>query len=261
MGYTNILVETNGSVATITLNRPNVLNALNRATTGEIGAALRELEADASVRVIVITGTGDRAFAAGADINELRATESANAARRFSQISHSVGFQIASMDKPVIAAINGFALGGGLELAMSCDIRVASSAAQVGQPEILLGIIPGWGGTQRLPRLIGPGAAKLLCMTGERIGADEALRLGIVERVFPAESFREEVAKFAATLAERPPLALAGVKHAVNRGMNMSLEDGCMYEAAIFGELAVSDDAKEGTSAFLEKRKATFSGK
>lgn len=261
MAYTNILVEAAGPVATITINRPAVLNALNRATTGEIGAALAALEADGSVRVVVITGAGERAFAAGADINELRATASANEGRRFSELSHRLGLQIGEMDKPVIAAINGFALGGGLELALSCDIRVASSSAQVGQPEILLGIIPGWGGTQRLPRLVGPGAAKLLCMTGERIGADEALRLGIVERVFPAETFRDDVARLAATLAERPPLALAGVKHAVNRGLDMSLADGCMYEAALFGDLSVTEDAKEGTGAFLEKRKATFTGR
>lgn len=261
MGYANILYEADGAVATITLNRPAVLNALNAATTAEISQALAAAEADAQVRVIVITGAGERAFAAGADIGELNAIGSAGDGRRFSEQSHQVGFQIASGAKPVLAAINGFALGGGLELALACDIRVASSVAQVGQPEILLGIIPGWGGTQRLARLIGPGAARLLCMSGERIGADEALRLGIVERVFPAETFRNDARTLAHTLAERPPLALAAVKHAINRGLDMSLHDGCMYEAALFGELTATEDAKEGTRAFLEKRKATFRGR
>ena len=260
MDFTNILYTNDGSVATITINRPAVLNALNNATVSEIGTALAAAETDKAVRVVVITGAGERAFAAGADINELRALPGADAARRFSEESHRVGFAIGTMTKPVIAAINGFALGGGLELAMACDIRVASSAAQVGQPEIMLGIIPGWGGTQRLPRLIGPGAARLLCMTGERIGADEALRLGIVERVFPTESFSDEVQTFAQTLAERPPLALAAIKQAINRGMNMALEDGCLYEAALFGSVAATEDAKEGTTAFLEKRKASWKG-
>lgn len=260
MDDTNILVEVRGPVATLTIHRPQVLNALNRATTQEISGALAELEADATVRVIVITGAGDRAFAAGADINELYAIASAREGRQMSEAVNRIGFQIAAMDTPVIAAINGFALGGGLELAMFCDIRVASSTAQVGQPEILLGIFPGWGGTQRLPRLTSPGIAKLLCMTGERIGAEEAKALGIVERVFPAETFHDDVAHLAATLAERPPLALAAIKHAINRGMNMSLEEGCMYEAALFGTIAVTADAKEGASAFLAKRKATFTG-
>jgi enoyl-CoA hydratase len=261
MDYTNITYAVDGPIATLTINRPAVLNALNHATIAEIGAALAAAEADGAVRVVVITGAGERAFAAGADINELQAIPSANAGRRFSEQSHRLGFEIAAMSKPVLAAINGFALGGGLELALACDIRLASSTAQVGQPEILLGIIPGWGGTQRLPRLIGPGAARLLCMTGERIGAEEALRLGIVERVFPAESFHDDVLALARTLAERPPLALAAVKQAIGRGMNMGLEEGCMYEAALFGDLAATEDAKEGTSAFLEKRKAGFSGR
>jgi enoyl-CoA hydratase len=261
MSFEHILYAVDGPVSTVTINRPAVLNALNAAATAEIGAALALAEADEAVRVVVITGAGERAFAAGADIGELSTIGSAVEGRRFSERAHQVGFQIAAMEKPVIAAINGFALGGGLELALSCDIRVAAATAAVGQPEILLGIIPGWGGTQRLARLIGPGAARLLCMTGERIGADEALRLGIVERVFPADTFRADVQKLALTLAERPPLALAAVKHAIGRGLNMSLEDGCMYEAALFGELTVTEDAREGTTAFLQKRKATFTGR
>src|SRR5947207_2970475 len=186
MAYENIIVERDGAVATITISREKVRNALNEATTEEIHAALREIEADDALRVAIITGAGDKAFAAGADINELRAQPSATAARQMSQRSHQVGFFIAGMSKIVIAAINGFALGGGLELAMSCDIRVAADTARLGQPEINLGIMPGWGGTQRLTRLVGPGMSKLLNLTGEMITADEALRIGLVERVYPA---------------------------------------------------------------------------
>src|SRR4029078_2256211 len=185
MSYQNILFERDGAVATITINREKVRNALNGATTAEIVAALAEVERDEHLRVAIITGAGDKAFAAGADINELRALPSANAARLLAEHGHQAGAFMAQMSKVVIAAVNGFALGGGCELSMSCDIRLAASSARFGQPEINLGIMPGWGGTQRLTRLVGAGMSKLLNLTGDMIGADEALRIGLVERVYP----------------------------------------------------------------------------
>jgi enoyl-CoA hydratase len=259
--FENILFSTDGPVATITINREKVRNALSIATNRELFAALRQVEADAALRVVIITGAGDRAFVAGADINELQALESAEAARAFSEDAHAIGTFIANMRKIVIAAINGFAFGGGCELAMACDIRIAADTAKLGQPEINLGIIPGWGGTQRLPRLVGPGMAKLLNLTGETISANEALRIGLVERVVPANEFHSEVAKLANLIASKAPLAVAAIKQAVNRSLDLSLVDGNAYEAALFGTIAVSADAKEGTSAFLEKRQANWTGR
>ncbi|MFO7166672.1 MAG: enoyl-CoA hydratase-related protein [Chloroflexota bacterium] len=261
MAYEQIRFETDGPVATITIARERVLNALNRATVAEIHRALQAVEEDETLRAAVLTGAGDRAFAAGADIGELQALPSADEARRFCERTHEVGLFIGRMRKPVIAAINGYALGGGLELAMCCDIRIAADTARLGQPEINLGLIPGWGGTQRLPRLIGPAAARLLCLSGEPIDAHEALRLGLVERVVPAAELAEAAATLARKLAEKAPLALAAIKQAINRGLDMPLAEGCMYEAALFGALAVTEDAKEGTAAFLEKRRATWSGR
>jgi enoyl-CoA hydratase len=185
MSYENILFEADGPVAMITINREKLRNALNGATLAEIGAALEHVERDDGLRVAIITGAGEKAFAAGADINELRALPGANAARLLAERGHQVGLSIARMRKIVIAAVNGFALGGGCELAMGCDIRLAAASARFGQPEINLGLIPGWGGTQRLTRLAGPGMSKLLNLTGDMIGADEALRIGLVERVYP----------------------------------------------------------------------------
>ena len=182
MSYDNVLFERDGAVATITVNRPKVLNALSQATIADLAAALRDVENDTDLRVAVITGAGEKAFVAGADINELRALPSADAARQLAERGHQLGLYIAQMRKIVIAAVNGFALGGGCELAMSCDIRIAADSAKLGQPEINLGIIAGWGGTQRLTRLAGPGMSKLLNLTGDMISADEALRIGMVER-------------------------------------------------------------------------------
>jgi enoyl-CoA hydratase len=261
MSYENILFERDGAVATITVNREKVLNALNAATTAEIHRALREVEDDDGLRVAIITGKGEKAFIAGADINELRASPSATAARTMSQTSHEIGLFIARMTKIVIAAINGFALGGGCELAMSCDIRLAADTARLGQPEINLGIIPGWGGTQRLTRLVGPGMSKLLNLTGDMIGADEALRIGLVERVYPAAELMDAARKLAEQIGAKAPLAVAAIKQAVNRGMDMPLAEACMFEAALFGEIVATEDAKEGTGAFLEKRKPTWKGR
>lgn len=254
MTYENIQFERNGAVAVITINRPKVLNALSAATRQELGAALREVEADVALRVAIITGAGEKAFVAGADIGELQALESPTAARQVSERGHEVGFEIARMSKVVIAAINGFALGGGLELAMSCDIRVAAETAQFGQPEINLGIIPGWGGTQRLTRLVGSGMAKLLNLTGERIDAHEALRVGLIDRVVPAAELMDAARTLANTIAAKAPTAVGAIKQAVNRGMEMPLVDACMYEAALFGEVVASEDGREGINAFLEKR-------
>ena len=260
MTYENILVAVEGPLTTITINRERVRNALNQATIAEIDAALRAFDDDASQRVAIITGAGDRAFAAGADITEIQVLTGADAARRFSEAAHHLGLLMRQMGKPIIAAINGFALGGGLELAMNCDIRIAADTAKFGQPEINLGIIPGWGGTQRLPRLVGAAAARLICMTGDMITAEDALRLGLVERVVPAAMVMEETRALAMKIASKAPLAIAAIKQAINRGLDMSLSEGCMYEAALFGAIAVTDDAKEGTTAFLEKRQPTWRG-
>jgi enoyl-CoA hydratase len=261
MSYEHILLERAEAVAIITINRPKQLNALNQAVLGEIDAALDDLAADDAVRAIILTGTGDRAFAAGADIGELAALESATQGRALATRSHHLGRKMADLHKPIIAAINGFALGGGLELALACDIRLASDTAQVGLPEVTLGIIPGWGGTQRLPRLVGPGMAKLLMMTGERIDAAEAHRLGIVERVYPQAELMDAARQLAQKMAGLPPISIGAIKQAVNRGLNMALDDANMYEASLFAELTVTQDCKEGTRAFLEKRKPEWQGR
>lgn len=261
MPYEHLLVERDGAVQTITLNRPKQLNALNQAVIGELGAVFAEIAQDTTIRAVILTGAGERAFAAGADIGELAQLESAAQGRRLAARSHNLGRVMAELPQPIIAAINGFALGGGLELALACDIRVAGDAAQMGLPEVTLGIIPGWGGTQRLARLVGPGAAKLLMMTGERVNAAEALRLGIVERVVPHAELLPAVRELARALAAQPPLSLYAIKQAVNRGLNMSLDDANQFEAGLFAEVVMTDDRREGTQAFLEKRTAQWTGK
>lgn len=261
MSYEHILLDRDGPVATITLNRPKQLNALSQAVIRELDAAIDELAADDLIRAIILTGSGDRAFAAGADIGELAQLASATEGRLMAQGSHALGRKMADLPKPLIAAINGFALGGGLELALACDVRIASDSAQLGLPEVTLGIIPGWGGTQRLPRLVGPGMAKLLMMTGERVDAAEALRIGIVERVLPHAELIDQAKQIAHKMASLPPLSIAAIKQAVNRGLNMALDDANLYEASLFAELTATEDAKEGTRAFVEKRKAEWKGR
>lgn len=261
MSYENILLDRDDAIAIITLNRPKQLNALNAATLDDIGAALDQLAADDAVRAIIITGSGDRAFAAGADIGELAQIQSASEGRRMAQRTHQLWRKMADLPKPIIAAINGFALGGGLELALACDIRIASDTAQIGLPEVSLGIMPGWGGTQRLARLAGPSAAKLLMMTGDRIDANEAYRLGIVERVAPAAELIDVARQLAQKIAGLPPLSIDAIKQAVNRGLNMSLDDANAYEASLFAELTTTEDCNEGTAAFLEKRKPEWKGR
>lgn len=261
MSYENILLERDGGVATVTINRPQVLNALNEATVAELDRAMDELATDEAVKVVVITGAGEKAFVAGADINELRALESPQAGVAKSRQGQAVFTKIERLPKPVVMAVNGYALGGGCELALAGDIRLASDQAKLGQPEINLGIIPGYGGTQRLPRLIGKGAAKLLVLSGEMIDAAEALRLGLVDRVYPAGEFRLRVAEFARNLAGKAPVALRLAKESINDGLEADLDRGLVLEAQNFGIITSTEDRVEGTGAFLEKRKPNFKGR
>jgi enoyl-CoA hydratase len=254
-----LLVERDGPVATITVNRPKVLNALSAVTLDELRRTVLELKHDATVRVVIITGAGDKAFVAGADINEI-AAQTATTGRDLALRGQHVLDLIENLGKPVIAAINGYALGGGCELAMACTIRIAADTARLGQPEINLGLIPGYAGTQRLPRLVGAGRAFELLLTGDPIGAQDAHRIGLVNRVVPAASLMTEVRALAATLASKPPLALRYIIDAVNKGLQMPFAEGQIFEATLFGLVAATDDMKEGTRAFLEKRKAEFKG-
>ncbi len=260
MTYHHILVEREENYAVVTLNRPKVLNALNQALMAELDAAFDELAADPS-RAVVLTGAGDRAFAAGADVGEFNALPSAGVAAEFARRGQAVLNKIERLSKPVIAAVNGFALGGGCELMMACDIRIAADTARVGQPEINLGIIPGYGGTQRLTRLVGKGAAKLLCLTGDQIAAEEALRIGLVDRVVPAADLMTEAKALAAKLAGKAPVAVDAIKQAINLGSEGTLADGLAYEAAQFGLAFDTEDRVEGVNAFLEKRKPSWQGK
>ncbi len=258
-GADNLTIERDGAIATITVTRPKVLNALNVATVAALRAAIDELAQNDTVRVIILTGSGDRAFIAGADIRELAPltpVEAEALARRGQALCHA----IEQMGKPVIAAINGFALGGGCELAMACTIRIAADTAKLGQPEIKLGLVPGYGGTQRLARLVGRGRALELMLTGDPVDAAEAHRIGLVNRVVPAADLPREARVLAATIAERAPVAAGYILDAVEQGLGMTLVDGCAHEASLFGLTAATDDWREGTGAFLEKRPAKFRG-
>ena len=259
--YTTILVERHDGVAVVTLNRPHVLNALNAAMIAELGRAFGVLEQDDDVRAIVLTGAGDRAFAAGADIGELRSLQSPSDAARLSRRGQALTLQIERARTPVIVAVNGFALGGGCELAMSGDIIIASERARFGQPEVNLGLIPGYGGTQRLARFVGRGMAMFLCLSGDQIDAELAVRIGLVQRVVPAEELLERALALARTIADKGPLAVEAIKRAIVDGDGLALRDALALEALAFGTVATSDDAREGTGAFLEKRKPTFAGR
>jgi enoyl-CoA hydratase len=248
-------------VATLTLNRPKVLNALNSDTNAEIGLAIDEIAADEMVKVIVITGAGDKAFAAGADISELEGLTDPKAAVTLAKLAHDVNFKIERLEKPVIAALNGFTLGGGCELALACDMRFAADTATLGLPEITLGILPGGGGTQRLPRLVGKGMAKKLILSGNMITAAEAYRIGLVDEVVTQDNLTEAVQEFAAKLAQRPPIAIAMCKQLINEGLEVDLDRGCSLEIAYFGLVCSTQDKAEGTKAFIEKRKPKFIGK
>jgi enoyl-CoA hydratase len=260
MAFDNLLVERDASVAVVTVNRPAVLNALNFRTLDELRRIALELQHDDAIRAIVITGAGDKSFVAGADINELAAQTSASA-RELSLAGQHVFNLIENLGKPVVAAINGYALGGGCELALSCTLRLAADTAKVGQPEIALGLMPGYGGTQRLARLVGTGRAAELILTGTPIPAAEAERIGLVNRVVPAADLMPEARKLAQTLANQAPIAVRYILSAINQGSGMPLADGCVLEATLFGLVAGTDDMREGTRAFLEKRKPEFKGK
>jgi len=256
-----IALEQSGAVATVTLNRPNVLNALNLLMLEELAQTFARLDADESVRVVILTGSGPRAFAAGADIGELNALPHARAGEAQARKGQALTVQIERMRAPVIAAVNGFALGGGCELAMACDIRIASENARFGQPEVNLGILPGYGGTQRTARLLGEGMAMYLCLTGEMIDAQEALRCGLVQRVVPADELLGEAQRIAGLIAGKGPLAIAATKRAVVEGASLPLNDGLALEALLFGQAVSTADFREGTRAFLDKRKPEFSGR
>ncbi len=256
--YETLLLDVQQHVALLTLNRAKVLNALNTAVFNELEHAFTSLAADPNVRVILITGSGEKAFAAGADINELADTDQASGESK-SLRGQGVFRLIETCGKPVIALINGFALGGGCELALACTMRLASETARLGQPEIKLGLIPGYGGSQRLPRLIGSSAALKLLLTGEMIAAPEALRLGLVDEVHPPDRLLARGHELASVIASMAPLAIAGSLEAVHRGVGLAIDEA--IEAEIFGRLCGSADKAEGTRAFLEKRPATWTGR
>lgn len=259
MSYKTIKLEVSDSIAVLTFNRPDALNAINQEMLDETRAALKELKDNPDARVLVLTGAG-RAFIAGADIKTLQGFGPLEA-KKFSLCGQSLFFEIESLDIPVIACVNGFALGGGCEIAMSCDFIYASEKAKFGQPEINLGLIPGFGGTQRLSRLIGKGRAKELCMTGRNIGAGEACNIGLVTRVFSEESLMEETMKTAKEIAGKGMVSLRALKHVIDSGLDVDLKNGCGMEVDAFSVCFASPDMKEGTTAFVEKRKANFTDK
>lgn len=255
----NLTIERDGAVAVLTVTRPAVLNALNNETIAELENAVSALTADDGVRVAVLTGAGDKAFIAGADIRELAVLDPV-AAQALAERGHALCRAIERMGKPAIAAINGYALGGGCELAMACTLRLAAETAKLGQPEIGLGLLPGYGGTQRLPRLVGAGRALEIMLTGSPIDAQEAWRIGLVNRVLPRDELLPWTMDLARTIAAQAPIAVRCILAAVREGMGMTLADGCAHEAGLFGLAASTSDWREGTSAFLEKRPARFSG-
>jgi enoyl-CoA hydratase len=258
MSYETIMLEVSEAIATLTFNRPKVLNALNPQMIEEFRVALGEVQRTPEVKVLILTGAG-KAFVAGADIRILQQLDPIGA-KRFAQEGQSTLFALEALDIPVIACVNGFALGGGCEIAMACDFVCASEMANFGQPEINLGVIPGFGGTQRLVRLVGKGRAKELCMTGRIITAQEAFSMGLVTRIFPAETLMDETLKIAKTIAEKGRVALRAVKYVIDRGFDIDLKAGCALEADAFSLCFASPDQQEGTTAFLEKRPPRFTG-
>jgi enoyl-CoA hydratase len=260
MTYENIKTETRDGILYVTIDRPKVLNALNAKTVAEIGRAFSEARDDDSIRCVILTGSGEKAFVAGADINEL-ATMTPLIGKQVSEKGQNVFLEIERFPKPVIAAINGFALGGGCELALACHIRIASEKAQIGLPEVTLGIIPGYGGTQRMARLLGKGKAFELVCSGDRIGAAEAEKIGLVNKVVPADQLMSAAEEMAKKIASRSPVAVRAAIEAINYGSDMPLEEGLLLEATLFGLLCATEDMKEGMKAFLEKRAAIFPGR
>ena len=259
MSFDNLFLERDGAIAVLTINRPQVLNALNSATIDELRRAVLELKHDRTVGCVIITGAGEKAFVAGADINELAVQRPVQGKEHALRGQHVFDL-IENMGKPVVAAINGYALGGGCELALACTLRIAADTARLGQPEVNLGIIPGYGGTQRLSRLVGKGIALELLLSGRHVMADEALQIGLVNRVVAAADLMAAAKALAAELVAKPPIAVQYIIEAVNRGLEVSFDKGQFLEATLFGLVASTDDMREGTAAFLEKRKADFKG-
>ncbi|HXC47811.1 MAG TPA: enoyl-CoA hydratase-related protein [Candidatus Sulfotelmatobacter sp.] len=260
MVFENLLYEKKDGIGWITFNRPKVLNALNRKTVEEFQQVLIGARDDASVRVLILTGSGAKAFVAGADINELAQQTPVNG-KEFSIFGQGVFHLLETMRKPSICAINGFALGGGCELALSCTIRLASKTAKLGQPEVKLGIIPGYGGSQRIARLCGKGVAHELCLTGEMITAEEAQRIGLVNHIYEPAELLPAAEALAKKIIEKAPLAVKYCMEAIERGAEMPQEEGLFLEATLFGLCCATEDMREGTKAFLEKRPAAFKGK
>ena len=260
MNFETLLYEKNDGIARLIFDRPKVLNALNRKTVEELREALLDARDDTSVRVLILTGAGEKSFVAGADIGEL-AQRTPVDGKEFSLFGQSVFHLLETMGKPSICAINGFALGGGCELALCCTIRIASKSARLGQPEVKLGIIPGYGGSQRLARLCGKGVAHELCLSGEMISAEEALRIGLVNHIYEEAELLPGAEALAKKIIANAPLAVKYAMEAIERGMEMPLEEGLFLEATLFGLACATDDVREGTKAFLEKRPPQFRGK
>lgn len=256
----NVKLEKKNHIAYVTIDRPKVLNALNAATMGELQEVFTDLAADSGTRVVILTGGGEKSFVAGADINEL-AKNNPVEAKAYTHRGQAVLDLIENLGKPVIACINGFALGGGCEIAMACTMRLATENAKLGQPEVKLGIIPGFGGTQRLPRLVGTGLAMQILLTGEMISAQEAHRIGLVNEVVPGDRLIARAEEIAAKIISNAPLAIQYCMEAVNQGLNMTLQEGLFLEATLFSVCCATEDKNEGTRAFLEKRAANFQGK
>ncbi|MDR3601967.1 MAG: short-chain-enoyl-CoA hydratase [Desulfosporosinus sp.] len=260
MEFENISLEKEDYLAILSINRPKAMNALNLETLCEMEVAVKNVKADPNIKVMIVTGTGEKSFVAGADINFMLPL-SPSEGRFFSDLGERVMRQFELLEKPVIAAVNGFALGGGCELAMSCDIRLASETAIFAQPEVGLGVIPGFGGTQRLPRLIGEGRAKELTYTADVINAQEAYRIGLVNHVYPLEQLMDEAKKLAKKIASKAPLAVGYAKHAINKGLQVDIDTAMGIESDMFGMCCATTDKSEGMSAFVDKRKPQFMGK
>jgi enoyl-CoA hydratase len=260
MPYANLLVESAERIATVTVNRPEKRNALDRATLDALAACFADLAADSSVGAVVVAGAGGKAFVAGADLNHIRGMSPLQA-REWSYVGQAVYARIEAMDKPVIAAIDGWAMGGGLELAMACHIRVASTASRMGQPEVKLGIVPGWGGTQRLARLVGRGRALEMLLTGDPIDAEQALRIGLVEHLTAPGEAAAKAQEIAAKILKNGPVAAALILQAVRQGLDMPLGAALEWESAQFTVSSATEDIREGVAAFLEKREPRFPGR